>query len=149
MAVIGISTIFGRLDVGWLSDTIGRKLALAIRLFCQAAVVFSLMGIRGVETFYVFAVIFGLVYGGAVTQLPLIAGELFGLQSIGAIIGMEMLGTSLGGAAGPLLGGYVFDVTRSYNVAFLIGAIGLLIATALILLLKPPARKSGESPLPR
>jgi len=136
LAVIGISTIFGRLAVGWLSDTIGRKPALAICLFFQAAAVFLLMGIGSVGTFYVFAVIFGLAYGGVVTQLPLIAGELFGLHSIGAIVGLEMLGTSLGGAIGPLLGGYIFDVTQSYSVAFLIGAIGPLIAIALILFLK-------------
>jgi len=147
LAVIGISTIFGRLAVGWLSDAIGRKPALAICLFSQAATVFALMGISGVGTFYVFAVIFGLAYGGVVTQLPLIAGELFGLHSIGAIVGLEMLGTSLGGAIGPVLGGYVFDVTNSYHYAFLVGAIGLLVAMALILFLKTPSQKLGGAPL--
>jgi len=147
LAVIGISTIFSRLGVGWLSDAIGRKLALAICLFSQAAAVFLLMGTGSVEALYVFAVIFGLAYGGVVTQLPLIAGELFGLHSIGAIVGLEMLGTSLGGAIGPVLGGYVFDVTNSYYYAFLIGAISLLVAMVLILFLKAPSQKLREAPL--
>ncbi len=64
LAVIGVSTIVGRLGMGWLSDAIGRKLSLAICLFGQAAAVFALMGISGVAAFYVFAVVFGLAYGG-------------------------------------------------------------------------------------
>ncbi|MBA7694039.1 L-lactate transporter [subsurface metagenome] len=149
LAVIGISSIVGRLGVGWLSDAIRRKPALAICLFFQAAAVFLLMGTGSVEALYVFAVIFGLAYGGVVTQLPLIAGELFGLHSIGAIVGLEMLGTSLGGAIGPVLGGYVFDVTQSYSVAFLVGAIGLLIAMALILFLKASRPSTNlSSPYP-
>ena len=113
----------------------------------MAAGVFYLMGIRGVVPVYVFAVIFGLAYGGVVTQLPLIAGELFGLHSIGAIIGLEMLGTSLGGAIGPVLGGYVFDVTNTYYFAFLIGAICLLVTTVLIRFLKIPSKKLSGAPL--
>ncbi|MFC1907081.1 MFS transporter [Chloroflexota bacterium] len=141
LAVIGVSTIAGRLAAGWLSDAIGKKPMLTICLLLQAGSVFSLMGINNVAAFYVFAIVFGLVYGGIVTQLPLIAGELFGLHSIGAIVGLEMLGTSLGGALGPILGGYVFDVTNSYSSAFLSAATGLLVATLLIPLLKPPKNK--------
>ena len=149
MMVIGISSICGRLGSGWVSDAIGRRTTLAICLFCQAAVVFSLMWVHSVDIFYVFAVVFGLAYGGLVPQFPLIAGELFGLRALGAIIGLEMLGTSLGGAAGPLLGGYVFDVAGSYSTAFLIGTIGLVISLILVSQLKPPTRKPVEAPLSR
>ena len=61
---------------------------------------------------------------------------MFGLRSIGAIVGLEMLGTSIGGAIGPLLGGYIFDTTNSYGTAFLISAVGLVLAIVLVFLLK-------------
>lgn len=143
MVVIGISTIIGRLAMGAVADRIGSKLTLAICLIIEAIVVFWLLEMRDVWMFYVFAAIFGFVYGGCVPQLPLLAAELFGLQSIGAIIGVEMLGTSIGGAIGPLLGGWVYDVTNSYCLAFLTGALGLIIATSLIPFLRTPARKGG------
>jgi len=143
LALIGISTIFGRLGTGWLSDAVGRKPALALCLVVQAAVVFSLLGIRSSGMFFVFGVIFGLAYGGVVTQLPLIAGELFGLHSVGAIVGLEMVGNALGGALGPILGGYVFDITGSYYFAFLSGALSLLVAMALVLFLKAPDLTRG------
>jgi MFS family permease len=148
LAVIGIASIFGRLAGGWLADALGRKLSLAICLFLQAAAVFSVMGIHNVGAFYIFAMVFGLAYGSVVTQLPLVAGDLFGLHSLGAIVGLEMLGTSLGGAIGPALGGYVFDVTNSYYFAFLTSAIGLLVAIVLILFLKASSKNPRETGLP-
>ncbi|MFC2002545.1 MFS transporter [Chloroflexota bacterium] len=142
LVVIGISTICGRLAIGWVSDTVGRKLALALCLLFQGVAVYLLTGVTSVQLLYVIAIVFGLAYGGVVTQLPLIAGELFGLHSLGAIVGLEMLGTSFGGAIGPIIGGYVFDVTASYYFAFLTSAVGLLIATVLILFLKAPGRRN-------
>jgi MFS family permease len=106
------------------------------------------MGIHNVGAFYIFAMVFGLAYGSVVTQLPLVAGDLFGLHSLGAIVGLEMLGTSLGGAIGPALGGYVFDVTNSYYFAFLTSAIGLLVAIVLILFLKASSKNPRETGLP-
>jgi len=141
LAVIGISTIVGRLAVGWLSDMIGRKSALTICLFLQAATIFLLMVIKDVNGLYIFGLIFGLVYGGIVTQLPLIAGEMFGLHSLGAIVGLEMLGTSFGGSIGPFLGGLIYDVTDSYSFAFLFSVIGLLIAITLTFPLKIQSRE--------
>jgi MFS family permease len=146
LTAIGISTILGRFAAGWVSDRIGRKITLLVCLSCQAAAVFSLMGIRDVSAFYVVAVVFGVAYGGVVTQLPLLAVELFGLRSSGSIIGLEMLGTSIGGAIGPVLGGYFFDVTSSYNLAFLISAICVIVAMLLILLLRLPRKERRQTP---
>jgi MFS family permease len=144
LAVIGIATILGRLAGGWLADAVGRRRSLAICLFLQAVAVFSLMVIKDVGALYGFAVVFGLAYGSVVCQLPLIAGDLFGLHSVGAIVGLEMLGTSLGGAIGPALGGYIFDATQSYYYAFLVTTAGLFMALVLIPLLRAPGTSDGK-----
>ncbi len=136
MVVIGISTIVGRLAMGALADRIGTKLTLAICLIIETIAVFWFLGMKDVRMFYGFAAIFGFAYGGCVAQLPLLAAGEFGLRSTGTIIGVEMLGASIGGAIGPLLGGVVFDLTRSYSLAFLAGAVGLLITTSLIPFIK-------------
>ena len=78
--------------------------------------------------------VFGVSFGAGVLNSPLIA-ELFGLSSHGLILGVNVLGYSIGAAAGPLVAGYLFDVTGSYQLAFLACAIaGILglILTALI-----------------
>ena len=91
--------------------------------------------------FYLSAGVFGTGYGGFVTLLSLMVAELFGLGSLGAIMGVVMFaGVTFGGALGPVLGGAIFDVTSSYDLAFLISALLAIIAVGLILLLRAPSR---------
>jgi len=87
-----------------------------------------------------FAAVFGFAYGGCVPQLPVIAGEIFELKSIGAIIGVQMLGVAIGGAIGPLLGGYVFDVTGSYYFAFTVSGICTILTLILLAFIRAPRK---------
>jgi MFS family permease len=66
--------------------------------------------------------LFGFAFGSiAVSHSPLLA-ELVGLRSHGLIFGVFGISVSCGGAVGPLLTGYLFDVTQSYQMAFLLCA---------------------------
>jgi len=66
--------------------------------------------------------IFGFGFAGiAVSHSPLVA-ELFGLRAHGLILGVVNISVMIGAAMGPLLTGYIFDVTNSYHMAFLLCA---------------------------
>ena len=84
--------------------------------------------------FYLFAVIFGIAMGGTNPLATVVTAELFGLKSLGVIFGSVMLVGTIGGALGATLAGVIFDLTASYQMAFLIGiaisviAIGLSVA---------------------
>jgi MFS family permease len=86
--------------------------------------------------FYVFAVVFGLANGGFTTLLPIVTADLFGLVSLGVIIGSVGTFGRLGEAIGAPLGGSIFDITGSYNLAFLIGigicTVALILSLALL-----------------
>ncbi len=141
LMVIGLSSIIGRLAMGAVSDRLGGRSALAISLVLLALAVFWLLQVTDIWMFYLFAGVFGFAYGGCVPQLPIIAGELFELRSIGAIIGVQMLGVAIGGAIGPLLGGIVFDVTGSYQIAFLVSGISIIFTLVLLAMLRPPGKR--------
>ena len=68
-------------------------------------------------------------------------GSFFGTKSVGAILGMVIVGYTIGAAAGPILAGFIFDTTGSYYIAFLSAAIAMAIAFLLCLFLKPPKKK--------
>ena len=93
---------------------------------------------------YLFAAVFGLAYGGLAAQESPIVAALFGLGSHGLILAVINLGFIIGGAIGPLLAGFVFDVTGSYQVAFqvcaAIGVVGLI----LTVLLTPNRGERGQ-----
>ena len=140
MIVIGISSIIGRLVMGALSDRLGGKRTLVICLVLQALAMFWLLRATDIWMIYLFAAVFGFAYGGCVPQLPVIAGEIFGLKSIGEIVGFQMLGVAIGGAIGPLLGGYVFDVTGSYYFAFTVGGVCTILTLILLAFIKAPRK---------
>jgi MFS family permease len=101
---------------------------------------FWLLRATDIWMLYLFAAVFGFAYGGCVPQLPVIAGEIFELKSIGAIVGVQMLGVAIGGAIGPLLGGYTFDVTDKYYLAFLVSGICTILALILLAFIKVPRK---------
>jgi cyanate permease len=57
-----------------------------------------------------------------IAQLSAIPANLFSGPHLGAILGVVQAGGGLGGAIGPFLGGWLFDITGSYALAFLIAA---------------------------
>ena len=143
LSVIGFVTIGGTLGGGILGDRIGNRNALII-IFTLALL--SLLGFRfsgELWMLYLCAAVFGLGYGGfSAIQSPLVA-DFFGLRELGVIFSFLILAQNVGGAAGSLAGGTIFDISGSYQWAFLICAILGLASLVLSMLLKPARRKTN------
>ena len=86
---------------------------------------------------YVFGVVFGFCYGGISPAVTALIGDIFGLRNIGIIMGAINAGFGLGAAIGPAIGGFIFDVSNSYTLAFLIGALALLVAALCVAFTRP------------
>lgn len=63
--------------------------------------------------------------------------EIFGIKHHGVNLGMVILVGETGGAIGPVITGRIFDITQSYQTAFIILAVICAIALGLSLILKP------------
>ncbi len=142
-AAIGVGIVnganaFGRLFMGWVSDKIGTKRSFYICLILGAIMLFYLIPVNKTWMMFIFAVCFGIAFGGTVPQMPRMLSELFGVKSLGAIMGVGTLITTAGPAIGPKVGSKIFGSTGSYSLAFVSGGIAILIALFLIFILKPP-----------
>ena len=138
---LGLAAAFnalGRLVMGAASDKIGTKRSLCSCLLLAACALFWLIFVNKPWMMFLFVVPFGFAYGGLVPQIPRVISELFGVKSVGGILGLFTSLTALGPAFGPVLGGVIFDRTGGYHLAFLLGGIGILIAFGLVFLLKNP-----------
>jgi MFS family permease len=62
-----------------------------------------------------FALWFGLSYGGIVSLLPALCMDLFGARAVSSIIGALYTGAGAGNLFGPVLAGAVFDARGSYT----------------------------------
>ncbi len=142
LTLSGITNTLGKLTIGGLATKIGNKTTLALCLAIQALALFFLARASDLPAFYITAAVYGLAFGGVFPLMPTLAGSFFGTRSIGSIFGVTNTAYTLGAAIGPLLGGYTFDVTGSYSIAFFTAAIAITITLLLCLLLKPPQRKA-------
>ena len=138
----GITNTLGRLTLGGLATKIGNKTVLAMCLAIQALALLFLARADGLHAFYIIALIYGLGYGGITPIIPTLAGSLFGTRAIGSIFGAVNASYTVGAAIGPLLAGYIFDITGSYYIAFVSAAVAMALAFVLCLRLKPPRRKA-------
>jgi len=146
-AAIGVGIVngfnaFGRLFMGWVSDKIGTKRTFFICLIVGAIMVFYLIPVNATWMMVIFAAFFGVAFGGTVPQMPRLLSELFGLKYLGAIMGVGTLITTIGPALGPKVGSKIFGITGSYSLAFITGAIAILIAFVLIYIVKVPKKTS-------
>ncbi len=135
LATIGALSILGKIVLGSAVDRIGSRQGFIIGLTMMSASLFWLVSATEEWMFYLFAASFGFAYGSCSASVPPLVAALFGLRSLGLMLGVMNLGLFIGGAVGPLVAGNIFDVTGSYQVAFLIStAVGILslILTALL-----------------
>ena len=136
LATIGGLSIVGRIVLGSAADRFGNRQVFIIGFILMAATLFWLVPAKEVWRLYLFAVVFGFAFGGCATSESSLVAGLFGLSSHGLILGtINVLGFTFGAAIGPLIAGYIFDVTSSYQLAFIVcGAMSVvgLILTALL-----------------
>jgi MFS family permease len=137
LALIGGLGIVGMLVLGSAADKIGNKLVFVIGLALMAAPLLWLMVAEKEWMLYLFAGIFGFGHDGFASSESPMAAKLFGLKAHGTILGTAVLGFSIGAALGPVLTGYIFDLSGSYQLAFLLCAIVCCIGILLSILLKP------------
>jgi MFS family permease len=136
LSASGGATVAGRVLLGLTSDRTGRKGAAVICTLLVAASMVWLIWARELWTLYVFALAYGLGWGGMGPTFAALAGETFGLRKIGAILGAMDAGFNAGAAMGPFLGGLIFDVSGSYFFAFVIAALLMFIAATLVLVIR-------------
>ncbi len=138
ISLIGLGSMSGRLMLGGLADRFGR----------HRSVVAMFLGMAGVQAWWylstsfwalaVYAVCFGLFYGGYVALAPALAADYFGARNVGGIIGVQYSGTAVGNLVGPVAAGFAFDATQAYDLPIALAAATGFLAVAVILMLPPP-----------
>ncbi|MBI4289087.1 MAG: MFS transporter [Chloroflexi bacterium] len=105
---------------GFLSDRLSRVALFVGFLLFQAGGVYLLARMQGGASAFLALIILGIGGGGAVPLRPLLTSQFFGNRQFGAVFGALEFAYALGGAAGPLVAGWVYDRTGSYSIAFLL-----------------------------
>jgi OFA family oxalate/formate antiporter-like MFS transporter len=140
LGIIGVTSIIGRIIIGFIMDRIGSHKSLVI---CYIINFFSTLILIYTKTelfLYVFAVLFGFSHGGRTTLEVPLTMDFFEPKNIAIILGMFEVAFGIGGFIGPYLGGYIFDILGRYNEIFLFCSFISMISLIITILLNARAR---------
>ena len=138
--------IFGTIVTGTLSDYVGREVsAITAYGFSIAGVVFALF-ITGPDDhllLWLHACFFGLTWGARGPAITAKTADLFPGAQLGAILGVITIGSGVGAALGSWGAGIIFDLSGSYELAFILAIASYLGGVvAFWALRRPPVRRA-------
>lgn len=113
--------IVSRLASGWLADHIGGVRTLLLGSVLQGLALFLYLPFDGLASLYIVSLIFGLAQGGIVPSYAIIVREYLPAREAGQRIGTVIMATVFGMALGGWMSGWIFDLTGSYQAAFIHG----------------------------
>ena len=134
--LMGVISIGGRILFGYLADVMKREVVFTWVQIISALGILALLGMHDTSMpwlLYLYAVCYGLGQGSRALVLSAISADIFHGKHFGAIFGYFTFSIGLGGAAGAWLGGFLFDITRSYAVSFWASLACLVISVFIVL----------------
>lgn len=138
VGLIGAASIVGRLVIGPLADRVGHLAAYRMSYLIIGGSFVLWLGGTDYWLLVVFAVIFGIGYGGFVALSPAVVADLFGSNGLGGLIGVTYTAAAFGGLGGPPLAGMVIDIA-SYQWAIAASMVLGLAAWLIMTLVRQPA----------
>jgi MFS family permease len=142
LALMMAGSIISRVTSGFVADRIGGLATLVISSAMQGLALFLYLMFSGLTSLYVISALFGLFQGGLIPMYAVIIREYFAPREAGMRVGVVLMATLGGMALGGWLSGYIFDLTGSYQAAFLNGLLWnfLNLAIAVWLMLRRERR---------
>jgi len=113
--------VISRLGSGLIADRIGglRTLLLGSTLQCLSLILY--LPFNGLTSLYVVSALFGLSQGGIVPNYALVVREYFPAREAGTRVSLVLMASVVGMAIGGWMSGEIYDLTGSYQAAFLNG----------------------------
>ena len=142
LSLVLLSSLAGRVLMGWLADRFSRKHVMLLIYLLVATAIPLLLLPAFPGRIYVFAVLFGIGLGGDYMIIPLMAGDLFGVRALGRVMGIILVADGVAESAFPMLVGALYSETaKSYALGFsVLIAVALAGASLIAFLPKPRAQ---------
>ncbi len=127
--------VVSRLASGMLADKLGGIPTLLIGSALQCMALFLYLPYDGLVSLYIVSLIFGLSQGGIVPSYAVIVREYLPAREAGARVGFVIMMTIVGMAVGGWASGWIYDLTGSYQAAFINGIAWNFLNIAIVLLI--------------
>jgi len=134
--------VVSRLISGMVADRFGGVRTLLAGSIMQCIALFLYLPFNGMASLYIVSLIFGLAQGGIVPCYAIIVREFMPAKEAGARVGFVIMATIFGMALGGWMSGWIYDLTGSYQMAFLNGIGWNLLNIAIMAMLLVNSRRA-------
>jgi MFS family permease len=131
---------------GYVADRLPKPPVIFVFLLLQAIGILVIALAENAPMAFLFAVLYGIGFGGRIPLLTAIRGEYFGRKAFATIMGLSQFPNNIVMIGAPLFAGYMFDTTGSYAVPFTTFAVANLLGAFLMLFVKRPSTLRFASP---
>ena len=134
---------------GFLADRFSKPIVTFVFLIFQATGILVIALAESAPMAILFAVLYGIGFGGRIPLLPAIRGEYFGRKAFATIMGLSQMPNNIAMIFAPLYAGYLFDLRGSYFVPFATFAVLAYMGAGLMLTVKRPRLAPSADSQPR
>jgi MFS family permease len=143
ISLVLLMSLAGRVLMGWLADIFPRKYVMILIYLIVGGSIPLLLLPDFPGRIYIFAVIFGIGLGGDYMIIPLMAGDLFGVRTLGRVMGIILVADGIAEASMPMLVGAIRDSAGNYIPGFIV-LIGVALTGAVIISFLPRYSKATD-----
>ena len=137
LSLINIFSVISRFITPIVTERMGAKPAMTVALALQGITVILLFGAQDPWSFYLFAVLFGIGFGGEMSAYPVVNRQYFGDGPMGTFYGIEEMGALLGHAVATALAGFILFATGTFTPILVLSMGFSFTGVAVILTLAP------------
>jgi len=123
-----------------IAEQLGAKWSMAIMFILQGLPVLMLFWTHELWQFYLFAVIFGIGYGGEGSAFPIINRQYFGRGPMGRSFGWQQAGAGAGMATGGWVGGLLYGFSGAYDATIVLSTVASVAGALVLLSMEPTSR---------
>ena len=144
VSVLAIFNALGRIFWGRVSDSIGRMRALFFMYLINAVAIFLYFLIPTTAFFFWLGIaLVGATFGGYLATYPACCADFYGTKNVGINYGFLFTAYGVGGLLANIFAPKVKEITKSYNLAFVVFGALCIIAAVLTFVIRPPKHQQA------
>lgn len=134
-----------QLTGGVVGDRVDKRFAVSVLVLIQAAGLAVLAVAGNYPMALLFALLWGIGFGGRTPMLHAMRGDYFGRKHFGTILGMSAFPMAMGMTFSPVVVGWIFDRQQTYEtVLFVLAGAAVLASVTVLLATKPEPPQSRQ-----
>ena len=135
---------------GWLADRMPKPPLIFFFILLQGIAIMLIAVTDEIFMALIFAVLYGIGFGGRIPLLTSIRGEYFGRKAFATIMGISQMPNNICMIFAPLFAGFMFDTTGTYFIPFaFFGLLNVLGAFLMLTVKRPQVQETSPTPAPQ